>query len=96
MPETLRMDTIEQERVEELRSRAVGEPGPAEPLPEPADDERLLPEQLVFTEQEVGARGTHRRYRQRALGVHAGHLTLRRENPVLLRRYELGSEYYLG
>lgn len=54
------------------------------------------PEQLVIQEHQVGEQRAGRRYRQRALGIHAGRLTVRRQNPVLIRHSQVGSEYYLG
>lgn len=88
------METLVADRDEDGRDEAMIAHGLAEA--EMYANTSLEPEQLVLQEQEVGERGASRRYRQAALGIHAGHLLVRRQNPVLIRETHYGSEYYLG
>ncbi len=53
-----------------------------------------VPEPIVFTEFTLGERGLRRRYRQQAVGVHAGYLMLRRQSPVAQRHNADGSVEY--
>ena len=56
-----------------------------------------VPEPIEFTESLVGERGLSRRYRQRALGIHAGYLMVRRQHLIPVRRRpDDGIEYRLG
>ena len=88
------METLIADRDEDGRDEAMIACGLAEA--ETYANSSLEPEQLVLQEREVSMRGATRRYRQEALGIHAGHLLVRRQNPVMVRQTSYGSEYYLG
>jgi hypothetical protein len=61
------------------------------------DTQSRIPEPIVFTESLVGERGLSRRFRQKALGIHAGYLMVRRQHLMPQRRHPDGSiEYKLG
>lgn len=65
-------------------------------LPNQPEAESRLSEPIVFTESLVGERGLTRRYRQRALGIHAGYLMVRRQHLVQNKRGVRNGEFRLG
>lgn len=77
----------------------LADPEPNGPLSlnEVQGDKQKLPEPIIFTEFTVGERALSRRFRQKALGIHAGYLMLRRQHPLLQRHRPGGdTEYRLG